>query len=260
VDGATNGVTMPFADRSDLRHTLATACRILARAGLVEDILGHVSVRVGDDHVLVRCRGPRERGLAYTTPDDIRLVSFEGDDPGDGYAVPNELPIHLAVLRADPAVNAVVHAHPPVVIAADLAGVPLVPLVGAYNIPAARLAAGGIPVYPRGVLIRTPELAAEMVAAMGNQPVCVLRGHGITAVGATIEQAVARALALDSLARMATSVVAFGGTVRPLPDDDLAMLPDLGSAFDDGLVWRHHVARLEAAGIAITGTAGGGHD
>ncbi len=32
---------------------------------------------------------------------------------------------------------------------------PLVPLVGAYNIPAARLAAGGIAVYPRGVLINT---------------------------------------------------------------------------------------------------------
>ena len=237
---------MPVDDRAELRNKLATACRILAHAGLVEDVLGHVSACAGDDHLLVRCRGPRERGLAFTTPDDIRLVPLDGGDPGDGYAVPNELPIHAAVVRADATAEAVVHAHPPVVVAADLAGVPLVPLVGAYNIPAAKLTAGGIGVYPRGVLIRTPELAAEMVAAMAGKPVCVLRGHGITVAGTTIEQAVARALALDSLARMATSVATFGGTVRALPDDDLALLPDLGTAFNDELLWRHHEARLEA--------------
>ena len=230
----------------ELRRKLATACRILARAELVEDVLGHVSARVGDDRLLVRCRGPLERGLAFTTAEDIRLVSFDGSDPGDGYSAPNELPIHVETMRADPEVHAVVHAHPPTVIAADLAGVPLVPLVGAYNIPAARLATEGIPVFPRGVLIRTPELAAEMVRAMSGKPVCVLRGHGLTTTGATIEQAVARALALDSLARMAASVVALGGTVRPLPDDDLALLPDLGSAFNDELMWRHQEAHLHA--------------
>jgi 3,4-dihydroxyphthalate decarboxylase len=240
-----------LAEHCALRRKLATACRILAKAGLVEDVLGHVSARVGDDRLLVRCRGPRERGLAYTTPDDIRLVSFDGEEPGSGYSVPNELPIHVEVLRTDPTVQAVVHAHPPAVIAADLAGVPLLPLVGAYNIPAAKLVADGIPVYPRGVLIRTPELAAEMVAAMGSRPVCVLRGHGVTTTGATIEQAVGRALALDALARMATTVVALGGTVRALPDDDLALLPDLGASFNDELLWRHHEARLADAGLAL---------
>jgi 3,4-dihydroxyphthalate decarboxylase len=250
---------MDADDDRVLRRKLATACRILAHAGLVEDVLGHVSARVGDDRLLVRCRGPRERGLAYTTPDDIRLVSFDGGDPGAGYSVPNELSIHVEVLRADPDVHAVVHAHPPVLIAADLAGVPLLPLVGAYNIRAAKLAAAGIPVYPRAVLIRTPELAAEMIAAMGGKQVCVLRGHGVTTTGATIEQAVASALALDSLARMATSVVALGGTVRALPDDDMALLPDLGSAFNDELLWRHHAARLAAAGWALE-SAGGGDD
>ncbi len=33
-------------ERSELREVVALACRILARAGLVEGILGHVSVRV----------------------------------------------------------------------------------------------------------------------------------------------------------------------------------------------------------------------
>ena len=113
------------------------------------------------------------------------------------------------------------------------------------------LAADGIPVYPRGVLIRTADLAAEMLDAMGSHTVCVLRGHGVTTVGASLEQAVARALALDSLARAASAVIALGGTVNSLPDEDLALLPDLGSAFNDVALFRHHEGRLAAAGLAL---------
>jgi 3,4-dihydroxyphthalate decarboxylase len=232
---------------------VATACRILAHAGLSEDVLGHVSIRLDDDTILVRARGPSESGLLFTSPDDVVACSITdpAPPPGADRALPNELPIHLACYRADPAVGAVVHAHPPGLIAADLAGVALVPLVGAYNIPAARLAADGIAVYPRGVLINTAELGEEMVAAMGGRPVCVLRGHGVTATGATVEQAVVRALAVESLARMAGQVAALGGEVRPLPPDDLAQLPDLGSGFNDEVLWRHHEARLRRAGLGI---------
>lgn len=235
------------------RVRVATACRILAHAGLSEDVLGHVSIRADDETIVVRARGPAESGLLFTSPEDVVACSITEPvaPPDSGHTLPNELPIHLACYRADPAVGAVVHAHPPWLIAADLAGVALVPLVGAYNIPAARLAADGIAVYPRGVLINTDELGEEMVAAMRGRPVCVLRGHGVTATGATVEQAVARALAVDSLARMAARVTALGGEVRPLPPDDLAQLPDLGSGFDDELMWRHHEERLRRAGLGI---------
>ena len=247
--------SIPASDFADdlwaLRHKIATACRILAHAGLTEDILGHVSTRLGRDHLLVRCRGPEERGLAFTTVDDVRLVALDGSDPGDGYSVPNELPIHVEILRGRPDVHAVVHAHPSTVIAADLAGVPLLPVIGAYNITGAKLAAAGLPVYPRGVLINTATLAAEMLDAMGDGPVCVLRGHGVTTTGASVEQAVARALALDSLARIASGVVALGGSVEALQAADLELLPDLGSGFNDVTLFRHHEARLEAAGLAL---------
>jgi ribulose-5-phosphate 4-epimerase/fuculose-1-phosphate aldolase len=236
-----------------MRRRIAVGCRILAHAGLCEDILGHVSARVDDDTILVRSRGPNERGLLFTTAADVRPWSLSGwaVEERSVYAPPNELPIHVACYRADPAIGAVVHAHPPAVVAADLAGLPLVPMIGAYNIPAATLAAGGIAVYPRGVLINTAELACEMVAAMAGHPVCVLRGHGLTAIGATIEQAVARALAVDALARMACRVGQLGATPVALPAADLDQLPDLGSAFNDDLLWRHHEQRLELAGLGL---------
>ena len=239
------------------RHRVAVACRILAHAGLVEDVLGHVSVRLDDDTVLVRARGPQECGVLFTVPDDVVACSLRTGAllAETDRRLPNELPIHLACYRDDATLGAVVHAHPPAVVAADLAGVPLVPLVGAYNIPAALLAADGIGVFPRAVLIDSDDLGTEMRVAMAGRPVCVLRGHGITATGATLEQAVAHALAVDALARMASRVAALGATPRAIAPDDLAQLPDLGAAFNDDMVWRHHERRLAEAGLGL-GAAG----
>lgn len=240
------------ADIAAARRTVALACRVLAHRGLAEDVLGHVSVRVRADTMLVRCRGPRERGLLFTTDEDVRVVDFDGGgDLGGEYAVPNELPIHAEVLRARPQANAVVHAHPPSVLLAGLAELPLRPVVGAYNIPAMRMAAAGVPVYPRAVLIRRAELGREMVRAMGDADVCVLRGHGVTTVGESVEQAVVRALNLDVLARVTLELARLDRTAPDVSAQDMAELPDLGGAFNDVAVWRHHVARLEAAGLGL---------
>lgn len=244
---------MQQPDLAELRRTVARACRILALHGLAEDVLGHVSVRAGPGELLVRCRGPQERGLLFTTPADVHLVRLDGgsaDLPG-GYAVPSELPIHAEVLRHRRDVQSVVHAHAPSVVMADLAGLKLRPIIGSYNIPAMRLALRGIPVYPRAVLIRRPELAAEMLAAMGEAPACVLRGHGVTTTGGSIAGAVIRALNLESLARITLGVAQAGGRPDDLPADDIAELPDLGATLNEDHLWRYHLARLEHAGLAV---------
>ena len=212
---------------------IAQACRVLAARGLAEDILGHVSLRSGPDTLYVRSRGPNERGLLFTEPADVHLADLDGDAAlSGGYKVPNELPIHREVLRARPDVQAVV-------------------LVGAYNIPAMRMAADGIPVYPRGLLINRPDLGRAVAETLGDRPVCVLRGHGIVAVGATVQQAVVRALNVTALARVTLQASRNGAPAPALPAADIAELPDLGGTFNDELVWRSHVARLALEGLAI---------
>ncbi|CAM3220121.1 3,4-dihydroxyphthalate decarboxylase [Mycobacterium intermedium] len=230
------------------RALVAQACRVAAARALVDGILGHVSLRVDDEHLLIRCRSDSDNGLAFTRPSDIRLITFDGNEgaPGelDGYRVPNELPIHTETLLADPGHRAVAHLHPPATVAASLAGIDIRPIYGAYDIPGAWLARGGVPVYERAVLIRNSRLAKDMVAAMRGRPVVILRGHGITSAASTVEQTVLQAISLNELARMSLRVNAAGGVLRDIDEADWDDLPDLGSGFNVDAAWRHEVARL----------------
>jgi ribulose-5-phosphate 4-epimerase/fuculose-1-phosphate aldolase len=232
------------ADQSELREAVATACQVMAERGLVEHVLGHISARVSPGELLVRCRGLHESGLAYTTADDIRLVPMDGQRDLGAWSAPNELPIHTEVMRRRPAVTAVVHAHPPAVVAVSLLDVPLLPIYGAYDIPGARLAADGIPTYGRSALITTASLAGEMAAALGDRPVVILRGHGLVSAAEgppqkAIAQAVLQAVAVDTLARTTLTIRQAGGTPRAISDEDLAALPDLGGGFNVDTMWRH---------------------
>jgi ribulose-5-phosphate 4-epimerase/fuculose-1-phosphate aldolase len=230
------------------RELVAQGCRVAAARGLVDGVLGHLSLRVDDERLLIRCRSDTDTGVAFTRPSDVRLVMFDGTAGAagelDGYRVPHELPIHVETLLSNPAHRAVAHLHPPAVVAADLAGITLRPIYGAYDIPGAWLARGGVPVYERAVLIRNAQLGKDMVAAMRGRPVVILRGHGITSAAGTIEQAVLQAISLNELAHMSLRVRAAGGTLRDIDERDWDDLPDLGSGLNTEAAWRHEVARL----------------
>jgi 3,4-dihydroxyphthalate decarboxylase len=210
--------------------------------------------------MLLRCRGPHERGLAATVPADVRRLTLEGEPTGggptgegpagdepegaEGWAAPKEHPIHGELYRSRAEVGAVVHAHPRSALLCGLAGLVPVPCFGAYDIPAMRLALDGVPVYPRAVLISRPELAREMTVAMEGRPVCLLYGHGITVVGASVREATVMAVALDRLLSVTVELAQLGARPGPLPAADLAELPDLGAAFNHDLAWDALVAEL----------------
>jgi 3,4-dihydroxyphthalate decarboxylase len=50
--------------------------------------------------------------------------------------------------------------------------------------------------------IRTPEIAQQMLEAMGDRPVCLLAGHGLIVLGNSVQQAVTRAIAVNNLAEL----------------------------------------------------------
>ncbi|TAN20177.1 MAG: class II aldolase/adducin family protein [Actinomycetota bacterium] len=243
-----NGAALEF--RAE-REKIALACRIMAMEGIVEATLGHISMRVGKDLMLIRSRGPEDSGLFFATPEEICLFDFSGNrkEADRGFAKPVELPLHGETLRNRPDANVVLHAHPPAVLLAALSGLDLLPSFGAFNIPAALLAADGIPVFPRSVLISSIEVAQDMLASLGDHKACVLKGHGITVIGESVEQTLIRALNLNTIAGIALEVAQAGGRTEAVPEEDLAALPDLGSNFNDVGGWRYYLAKLRRAGF-----------
>lgn len=243
-------VTHSFAQE---RADVARACRVLAMQGLVADILGHVSLRVAADVLLVRARGPADQGLMLSCADDVVLVDLDGtaaEDIGE-HTLPQELDIHLAVLRRRPDMAAVVHAHPPAVVACSIGGLQLRPVFGAYSIPAMRMAERGVPVYGYYGLIRNRRRGEEMADALGDSPAVVLQGHGLTATGPSLAAAAVTAINLNRLAAMTLTLATAGRHAPLVPAADRNDLPDLGSRFNDDAVWRAYLAQLAHAGLAL---------
>jgi len=241
-------------DLDDLRRTVALGCRILAATDTTTPLLGHISVRLDDGRVLVRCRGPHEAGLLFTEVADIRVVGLDDSgEVGDGYRLPNEYSIHAEILRARPEVTSVVHAHPRNAVLADLAGVGLRPVFGAFDIPAYRLADQGVPVYPHRGLVRTAASGRALADTLGVASVALLRGHGVVTTGDDVAEAVAHVLALDELAGISLRLAGLGAHPDVVSTEDRADLPDLGAGFNVQALWRHHLRRLERQGLADLG-------
>ena len=116
--------------------------------------------------------------------------------------MPLEVFIHTEVYRARPAVNSVIHIHPPNVVLFTVCDKPLLPIYGSYDPSSLQLLLDGIPTYDRSILIRTPQLGVDLARVMGDKAVCLMRGHGITAAGAGVEDAAMAAIGLAELAAM----------------------------------------------------------
>ena len=84
-----------------------------------------------------------------------------------------------------------------------------------------------------------------MIDAMGDRPICVLLGHGITVAAASVEQATVLALNLDELLSVTVDLARLGAHPESLSERDMAELPDLGSGFNDSMAWRALVADLD---------------
>jgi ribulose-5-phosphate 4-epimerase/fuculose-1-phosphate aldolase len=181
---------------------LVIANRILARHGVV-DGFGHVSVRMS---------GPEagfllSRSLAPATVNAGDIIRFDLDgraQDGDARTPYLERFIHGEIYRARADVHAVVHNHSPSVIPFGATRNPLRPLyhMSAFIGPASALfeirEAGG----NTDLLVRDRPLGVALARSLGTGSVVLMRGHGCTVVGASLEQVVYRAIYTEMNAKL----------------------------------------------------------
>lgn len=211
------------------RELVAKACRMIGNLGLTKGATGHISARC-DGGFLVRARGRDEVGVRYTTAGEIIKVNADGEklDGPDGLASPQEVYIHSWLYRTRPEVNSVVHVHPKTVVLFTITEKQILPIFGAYDPTGLRLALEGPALYDRAILIKNDLLGEEFAAAMGRARICLMRGHGITTVGPTVEEATLAAIKINELAEMNYEAYLLG-TPRPITDDDIrTFMPEYG--------------------------------
>jgi HCOMODA/2-hydroxy-3-carboxy-muconic semialdehyde decarboxylase len=199
----------PVADPA-LVDKLVVANRILYRQGVV-DGFGHVSVRhdrSADHFLLARNMAP---GLVRR--DDIVTFDLDGAElDAAGRRVYLERFIHGGIYRARPDVQAVVHSHSPSLIPFGVTGEPLLPVFHMSGF----LAEGSALFEIRNVagdtdmLVSNGRLGAALAAALGSRSTVLMRGHGSTVVGASLEQAVYRAIYAEVNARLQIQAMALG--------------------------------------------------
>ena len=212
-----------MSELDDLKKEVARANQILGRLHMTREPNGHVSARIpGTDRIVIKGRGRAEAPLSYVEEDDLCICDMDGKfiEGREGLAAPAEVFIHTEVLKARPELNSVIHIHPQNIVAFTIAEKPLLPIIGAYNPGALRLITDGLPVYPRSILINTPERGRDLVKALGSARICLMRGHGITSSGATVEEATLTAIHLNDLAELQFKAELLGGA-KPISDEDI---------------------------------------
>jgi L-fuculose-phosphate aldolase len=192
------------------RARIVAAGQRLAEGGLVIGTAGNLSVRVGQ-HVVVTGSGT---DLGALTPDALTVVDLDGAVLDGDRAPTSELPLHLAIYHAT-AAGAIAHAHSPSSIAVG-ATHDVLPPVHYATVPL-----GGVVRVAEYATFGTPELAANVLAALDNRVAALMRNHGSVAYGASVEEACGRLETVEWLAEVYRRAAALGPP-RLLTDGELA--------------------------------------
>ncbi len=180
---------------ADCRRDIIDACLEMNALGLNQGTSGNISIRF-EDQMLI---SPSATPYANVTPDMVAAIDLSGEMPTTwaGPRKPStEWRIHWLSMKKRADVTAVVHAHPTYCTALAMHHMPIpaahymIAAFGGMDVPCAKYATFG-----------SSELAAYVLEALEGRSACLMANHGMVATGTGIEQAMWRAVELETIAR-----------------------------------------------------------
>ncbi len=167
------------------------------------DIWGHIGARMpSTEGVTVKMfRRPEEEGVEdWVIRFDYSMKKISGIG-----RPPTEAAIYTELLKARSDINAVMHCHAPMCIALSLAD----KKIEAIHMQSGNFV-GGIPIYPEPIFIIDEKEGADLARAMGKGIAIVIKGHGIVAVGKSVDEVFTTALYLERTAKIQAMACALG--------------------------------------------------
>ena len=208
----------PAASKA-LIDDLVAGSRILADQGVL-DAYGHISVRSDkrSDHFLMS----RSRAPALMTAADVMELGPDSEAISDKRKGFIERYIHGEIYKTRPEVMAVVHSHSPSVIPFGITRTKLKPV---YHMGS--FLWSGAPVWDirtvredNDLLVRDRPLGAALAGALGKCNCVLMRGHGMTVVGASVQEAVFRAVYTEMNARLQLQAMQLDGPIEFLTEEE----------------------------------------
>ena len=225
----------------DIRFKIAAARRILFRAGLDrDDIAGQVTARATGEDALWTT--PLEL-FDETMPDHVVKMRFGAratdnrviEIDGEARPVTTASRWVEAIYRARGDVGCVIHTHAAHIVAVASTG----ETVQLYNNRALVFVGEQAYYYDDGLSTDSP---ADIVAALGDKSVLIMRNHGAVIVAGCVEDATAQAVLLEQAAQIHVLAKSIGG--RPFADDPRLIQRAAPHRANLCLVWEAHVRRL----------------
>jgi L-fuculose-phosphate aldolase len=183
----------------------------LTPSGLSQGTSGNLSVRSGGGFLITPSGTPYEE----IRPEDVVQVGMDGSHESR-QRPSSEWRFHRDIYAARPDVHAIVHAHPPYStgLAICRMAIPAIHYMIAVS--------GGDSIrccdyYTYG----TQDLSDAVVRALEGRLACLMANHGMIATGATMEQAMWRAIEVEALARQYTLALQAGKPML-LNDEEVA--------------------------------------
>ena len=197
-----------------LRRQIVSHAKALNVLGLSQGTSGNLSARSGKNLLITPSGVP----YAALKPDSVARMPLDGAGSWSGPLEPSsEWRFHLDILRARPEVGAVVHAHSPYATVLSILRRPIravhymIAAFGGPEITCTDYAPFG-----------TQELSDLVVAGLGQRHGVLLGNHGMIATGSDLQQAMWRAVELETLARQSYLATLAGDPVL-LPDAEIAL-------------------------------------
>jgi len=106
----------------------------------------------------------------------------------------------------------------------------------------------GLATYPRSITVSSEKLGEEFANAMGKKQACLMRGHGITSAGPSVEDATLTAIKLNDAA-VINYQASLLGTPQPIPQEDIEILVGKSRGGSKGVHansnWRYYCKLLD---------------
>jgi L-fuculose-phosphate aldolase len=210
---ASKGGILDKTEKS-LRASIVEKARWMNAAGLNQGTSGNISVRHRDRMLITPTAVPYDA----MTPDMIAAFPISEDyGSWEGTHLPSsEWRFHLDILRARQAVGGIVHTHSTFATILAIARKPIpachymIAAFGGTDVRVADFATYG-----------TKQLADNALKALEGRSACLLANHGMIATGSDLDDAMWRAVELETISRQYFHALQIGGPVI-LPDSAIA--------------------------------------